>query len=262
MKNRSFRFTRLDHVDDLEEAIVEQRQYDLSKFLFVSCWTENREESVPLWKMYSSGAQGVRIGVEKEMFPTFCSFSFDRFGNITDIRQMIAPDDKQKDFFVLPVFDYGDSPFYRKVEYVDDVHEASKGVLTETVSEREACSGGSHKYRVEYIFDMKRLGAIKHSRWAFQDESRYSLLILPGNPYIRQIDEATSIMIHCVRNGLAVPFSFYDVPLAPAFFHTLEVTLSPSATESQRIIVQSLCNSFAPNAIVKDSALKGKVSLK
>ena len=77
LKNRTLRFSRLDRVDDLEEARVEQNQYDLSKFLFVSCWTENGEESIPLWKMYSGGAGGVRIGVDKEMFEGFLSFSFD-----------------------------------------------------------------------------------------------------------------------------------------------------------------------------------------
>lgn len=64
LKNRTLRFTRLDRVDDLEEARVEQNRYDLSKFIFVSCWTENGEESIPLWKMYSGGAGGVRIGVD------------------------------------------------------------------------------------------------------------------------------------------------------------------------------------------------------
>lgn len=59
LKNLTLRFTRLDHVDVLEEAKIEQSQYDLSKFLFVSCWTENGEESLP--KGLMNGIAKVRV---------------------------------------------------------------------------------------------------------------------------------------------------------------------------------------------------------
>jgi hypothetical protein len=52
MSSRSIKFNRLDKVDDLEERI-EPSQVKLWQYLFVSCWTENPEESIPLWRMYS-----------------------------------------------------------------------------------------------------------------------------------------------------------------------------------------------------------------
>ena len=94
LKSRALRFTRLDRVDDLEEAKVEQNQYDLSKFLFVSCWTEDGEEDIPLGKMCSDGAAGVRIGVDKEMFEGYFSFSFDEgTGELKEIRHTLVPDE-------------------------------------------------------------------------------------------------------------------------------------------------------------------------
>lgn len=263
LKNRTLRFTRLDRVDDLEEARVEQNQYDLSKFLFVSCWTENGEESIPLWKMYSGGAGGVRIGVDKEMFEGFFSFSFDEgTGELKEIRHTLVPDDQQKDFFVLPVFDCNESPFYRKVIYEENLAEATKGLVKEETRVKEIRPDGSKLLNVTMSLDMKRLGAIKHSRWEFQDESRFSLFIVPGNPYTRTIEAATSVMLYCLRNGKSVPFEYYDLPLSPRFFESLEVTLSPNASLSQKIIVESLCSSLAPGAVIKDSSLRGKVVMK
>lgn len=250
-------------MDDLEEAKVEQSQYDLAKFLFVSCWTENGEESIPLWKMYSGGATGVRIGVEKEMFQGYFYFSFDeKTGELKDIQQTLVPDDHKKDFFVLPVFDCNKAPFYRKVDYKDDLVEATKGIVKEESKVREVRPDGSKVLEVTMSLDLNRLGAIKHSRWEFQDESRFSLFIVPGNPFTRSIETATSAMIYCLKNGKSVPFEYYDLPLAPKFFESLEVTLSPNASESQRIIVESLCSSLAPGAVIRESSLKGKVVMK
>lgn len=171
LKNRTLRFTRLDHVDDLEEAKVEQSQYDLAKFLFVSCWTENGEESIPLWKMYSGGETGVRIGVEKDMFEGYFSFSFDeKTGDLKEVRHSLVPDDQQMDFFVLPVFDYNKAPFYRKVQYKEDLEEATKGIVKEESHVKEIRPDGSKVLNVSMSLDFNRLGAIKHSRWEFQDE--------------------------------------------------------------------------------------------
>lgn len=45
-------------------------------------------------------------------------------------------------------------------------------------------------------------------------------------------------------------------------FDNLEITLSPSVTESQRLIVQALIDKYAPNASLKESALGKVVRLK
>lgn len=42
----------------------------------------------------------------------------------------------------------------------------------------------------------------------------------------------------------------------------LEVTLSPFVNAPQKIIVQSLLNEYAPNAILKESKLVGSIKLK
>lgn len=62
------KFNRLDCVDDLEESSIQSDGIRLGQYVFVSCWTENPEESIPLWKMYANGGNGVRISMDSDMF--------------------------------------------------------------------------------------------------------------------------------------------------------------------------------------------------
>ena len=60
----------------------------------------------------------------------------------------------------------------------------------------------------------------------------------------------------------SLPFHYYDMKLKDDVFDNLEITLSPSATESQRLIIQALIDKYAPNATLKESALGKVVRLK
>lgn len=69
LKNQTIRFTRLDCVDDVEESAVYENTVPMAKYTFVSCWTENEEESIPLWNMYTPQMRGVRIKMKStELF--------------------------------------------------------------------------------------------------------------------------------------------------------------------------------------------------
>lgn len=57
LKNKKIRFNRLDRVDDMSEAKA-LRGYNLSQYLFVSCWTDSEEESIPQWHMYTNSMTG------------------------------------------------------------------------------------------------------------------------------------------------------------------------------------------------------------
>ena len=47
LKNKTIRFNRLDKVDDVEEDAFSNGVH-LGQYIFVSCWTKNSEESIPL----------------------------------------------------------------------------------------------------------------------------------------------------------------------------------------------------------------------
>ncbi len=59
-----------------------------------------------------------------------------------------------------------------------------------------------------------------------------------------------------------LPFTYYDLRLKEDVLNNLIITLSPSVTESQRIIVSALVDKYAPNATIRESSLGSLVRLK
>ena len=69
LESRKIRFTRLDLLDDIKEISgLDNKLLKLSTSIFVSSWTEDHEENIPLWEMYASLNNGVRITMPKDMF--------------------------------------------------------------------------------------------------------------------------------------------------------------------------------------------------
>ena len=52
---------------------------------------------------------------------------------------------------------------------------------------------------------------------------------------------------------------YLDIPLKRSHIDQMEITLGPLTTAADRIIVESLCDSFAPKATIAESSLAGKV---
>lgn len=72
LKNKTIRFNRLDHVDDVDEAAYGfgVQKTLLGQYSFVSCWTKEESENIALWNMYTN-YKGVRIGFDEDMFITY-----------------------------------------------------------------------------------------------------------------------------------------------------------------------------------------------
>ena len=67
LKNKTIRLNSLDKMDDLQE----QRSAEIKNFgmfTFVSCWTSDEEESIPMWNMYTPLTSGVRIKMRPRPF--------------------------------------------------------------------------------------------------------------------------------------------------------------------------------------------------
>ena len=112
--------------------------------------------------------------------------------------------------------------------------------------------------------EISKVGKYKHKRWAFQNESRFVLTIIPveneislddANSYIEFIGKALS-------TGMQPYFETYDMSLREDVLDELEVTLSPSITAGQRVIVESLLKQHAPKAKMKESSLSQSVKMK
>lgn len=258
LNTQKLKFSRLDCVDDIEEGDICSDGVKLGKYVFVSCWTENSEESIPLWKMYANGGDGVRISMDADMFQDFLLSNIKLpNGNIMqgEVLSKIPQEEfTQSGYFICPVFNYDEGMFYRKIEYVEDVREATNNIVNRTMKDA---------INADVSIKMNKVGKYKHKRWEFQEESRFALTILPTNPLLHQnMDNVGSFVLDALYHNCQLPFSSYYMNLRPETLKTMTVTLSPSATEAQHIIVEALCEKYAPGAIVKDSSLKQNVNFK
>ena len=112
---------------------------------------------------------------------------------------------------------------------------------------------------------IKDLGLFKHRRWAFEKESRFVLLILPGKCFnnVHTFDiELSQWMLDVMSKNIPNSISHYDMRLDETAFTSMEVLLSPNCNPSDEIIVDSLCTRYAPNAIVPNSSLIDCLRLK
>lgn len=257
LKSKKIRFNRLDRVDDVSESSAFIK-HNLAKNLFVSCWTEQTEESIPQWHMYTDKMQGVRISFGKQLFnyqPLDPNHPLIRKGG--KLYSPIPFEMMFNDSFIIPPIFLDREYFARKIVYVENPSDYLKDI----VQEKQTGSG-----RVELSIAMPNLGIYKKKEWEFQEEFRFVLFILPGTKIPNgnlmdplYINEMPTNLIHFIRNQTPPPIECFDVELHDEAFDNLEVTLGPLCTESHRIMVESLLGIYAPNAAIKNSVLRGTI---
>lgn len=130
LKNKTIRFNKLTNTDDLEESMTSDLS-NLGRFLFVSCWTDSAEESIPLWHIYSRNLSGVRIKLPfipfKDHMPEYFNDSrFEKEGieNIEDVKmKLYLPIDyTYNDSFMFQAFfnEPSENENMYEVQYTDD----------------------------------------------------------------------------------------------------------------------------------------------
>lgn len=76
--NRNLKFNRIDHVNDRLEHIMFGED-ELSHLVFVSCFSTDEVESIPMWEIYGKDNNGLRISLELNK-PGFVDNLLDRQG--------------------------------------------------------------------------------------------------------------------------------------------------------------------------------------
>ncbi|MBR7176969.1 MAG: DUF2971 domain-containing protein [Clostridia bacterium] len=62
-RNKTFLFNRIDCVNDLEEQ-KKLREYENYRRTFISCFTYEEKESIPMWKIYTKDNMGVLLKID------------------------------------------------------------------------------------------------------------------------------------------------------------------------------------------------------
>jgi hypothetical protein len=261
LKNRTIRFNNLCAVDDLQEQRTKDTQ-NFGKFIFVSCWTDYETESIPMWSMYANKnnlSGGVRIKSHKFPFRRNVmtkELENKYYGNDVFINNRpIATSLPENLFFKYFYFPGSQDVTLNKMLYTDEQEKLYPEVFSFT----------PETTMDDFQIDLGKMGKTKRTVWNFQYERRYILYASPFPMLIKNktadnvIKEHNEILEN-IKIGIAsLPLLYIDLSLDDYFFSQLEITLSPTRKESERLIAEALTEKYAPNAVIKESSLYGEI---
>ena len=138
LTNKVLKFNKVDNFNDISEST----RNEYVKF-FASCLTYSKEESIPLWHVYTNKGNGIRIGFKNTDIFGGDLYFFNDSGNkiLLDISQI-------------------GGILYGQVEYSDKL--ASKSP-----------SQGSESMRLTNVYDM---ACQKREVWDYEEELRYFIV--------------------------------------------------------------------------------------
>ncbi|MHB1393504.1 MAG: DUF2971 domain-containing protein [Clostridia bacterium] len=217
LSNSSIKFNSLSKVDDMQEAMTKDFG-NLSNYIFVSCWTKDKDENIGLWNMYAKNMSGIRIGVNKDFLkPDIVNFG-KKYGKVKNITNS-----------EISCLSYG---FYHEIEYLDD----NAFTLIEELKEGEPLK--------EYVID--KAGMYKKKSWEFQKEVRFILHAITLNTNTDKADRYfyfNSIINQENKTGLDSIYLNFDLMK----FNEAEIMIGPKSSEADKIIVESLIYKYIPN---------------
>lgn len=269
LKSQKIRFTRLDLVDDLTEN--EGLPPALEKVAFISCWSEDATENIALWNMYTPKMRGVKISMPGHPWRQFILRPGFYPGLGTIYQDINTPLPLEEIFaqnhFVYPMFDLheadnNDRWFYKKVVYDDNYREIYRNLLQ--------FNAATNTHEIRRFWE---IGKYKSTQWAFQGESRYTIYcetMLPINhPQVNgdRNEQLKSKLLpyNTPNHPLLKEFhnlEFIDVPLNLEYLNRISITLGPTCSVADEIIVEALMKEHAPNGTLEKSPLTGRIRIK
>ena len=248
LKNKTIRLNALCNMDDLQEGRTEDLR-NIGRFFFVSCWTDDGNESIPMWNMYTTMEAGVRIGLPKNPFARHIT----RAEELCKAFGTPVSGDTWVDTFInlAEMIDKGvysiqgwSGDILKKVIYTDD----------NDLLEPKAVSINGDKLNLS----LGEIGLYKNSYWKFQKEWRYIMCFFPlkicGNP--DQMSENFNQMANILaRDQLESPFDYYDLDLRSDAIEKMIITPSPQMSAGNRVLLDCLLKQYNSNAVITDSKL-------
>jgi Protein of unknown function (DUF2971). len=260
LHNRTICFNNLSYVDDIEEAETRDMG-EFGKFVYVSCWTDDEEESIPLWNMYTPNMHGVRIRMPK--FP-FKKRKYQK-------GQFYLGEDIETYINMKKIFDENKAgivptaPHLVKVEYTEDNNklfpkiktESFDGALQEFLELKDMEEIRNKNIEVNYSF--KDIGRFKRKNWKFQREWRYIITLCPmgiqdANP--PSWEKQQEIIRRIEDRNLKPLYERLFLDISDDALSDIEILLGPKMSEAEKYIAQALLAQYCPKAACRESALR------
>jgi hypothetical protein len=236
LSSRTLRFSRLDRVNDPEEATAEDLPGAASS-VFVSCWTGPEVESIPMWSMYGDQMRGVRLSLPADMFQGRKKPGvFEQGGAISSIDDWLTierpfPAMSTKGRMIIgpnKVF-YSDDPGFRRRRMVHRRH------------------GQAHVFPYD-------LGMVKGVDWAYEDEWRFKVALISSGVAFPDADYFNTVTLDLKTYPVTTEALF--VPLDPEALDELDVMLGPKADQDVADRVADILQVAASKATISRSRLR------
>jgi hypothetical protein len=236
LANRTLRFSRLDSVNDPEEASASDLP-NAATLVFASCWTAQERESLAMWRMYTPNMQGVRIALPNNPFVGRSKVTiFNKGGarQLIDSKLTITRENQGMGIATRAVT----GP--NKIYYTDDPKYRNGSCL---INEGD-----------RWAVQLHDLGMFKNNYWAFEEEWRYKVLAT----FSEAILDQPSLMSHPALDLERYPVQqrAIFVPLDAECLQMMDVLLGPCVTPGQEILIEALLSQYAPKANLKRSEIR------
>ncbi|WP_321282363.1 hypothetical protein [Marinifilum fragile] len=230
LESKKIRFNRLDYVNDPHEG-VSCDFGSMAIYMFVSCWTKNKEENFALWNMYTDKMRGVRIEIPLPIFNSY------KIGKV-ESNFFVSEDDYLDDnngLFILSAKNYPIS-----IDYTDDESKLFPEI------------------RTKIGLKTSSLGITKRKIWQIEDEVRYKMEIYPFDPKVpkNNFPEAYEKFI---EKRIPPKIDYYDVSLNNDSFEKMKIIIGPKMEPGDKQIIESLVARYNPKAQIIESSLKGNI---
>ena len=237
LSSKKIKFNRLDKVNDTTEAMPSD-YHTMAKYYFVSCWTENEEENLAMWNMYTPQMRGVRIELS---LPIFNSYASDVMNNL------LIPEDKLIDE-------------KRKVFSNGGKNEPIKIVYTnQTVKLNPEIRINPNGINTDLLCRHKR------EIWKMEEEYRYIINFVPFNSkvnssnYLDKDNDLIEVGFTLIEADISPSFNCEYIKITKKSFSSMKILLSPKIIDGDYEIIQSLVEKYNPDAEVLRSNLTGLI---
>lgn len=262
LHNKTICFNNLSCVDDQEEAETKDMG-KFGKFVYVSCWTKDMDESIPLWNMYTPNMHGVRVRMIKSPFKKY-RYEKGKLFLTKDVETCI---NMQKIYDENKASIPGNQPRLFEIEYTEEHDKLYPKVRTESCDGAlKVCLGestlddiGVDSVKVDYSFE--KLGRYKRKNWSFQKEWRYIITLTPmGMQDMSHLSfETKSEFYRRIEDrNLKPPYERLFIDISDEALEDIEIVFGPRMNESEKIMAKALLKQYCPNASYKESSLRIK----
>lgn len=236
LSTRTLRFSRLDTVNDPEEASASDIPLAASS-VFVSCWSSTEAEQIPMWSMYGQNFEGVRIMLPSNMFagreePTV----FAKGGAMLTVDGWYSITRKSPAMTTKSCAIIGPN----KVYYTDDPTYRNRKLVY-----RKA--GAAHFYPHD-------LGMVKGAHWSYEQEWRFKIAAFAFDAQYPDNEYLNKVMLDLAAYPVEAAALF--IPLDDSALNELKVTLGPKADDATLKFVERILAEHAPSATLARSQVR------